>query len=225
LYGSLSIPIYLRDPIDDYEDLIKKYVLGFHSVLELGSGIGTHTEILLKTGAKVITLDISKKSLDILENKFINDYVNFETLEADIEKIPLANSSIDIICSAGSISYGQTELVMNEMVRLLKPNGLLIIVDSLDNNPIYSINRWIGYLLGKRTLGTIKNMLNIKKINAFQNKFILKKLNFYGSIIWTVPVLKFLFNDIVISAIIRKFDKIINVKKSAFKFTLMMQKK
>ena len=68
-------------------------------------------------------------------------------------------------------------------------------------------------------------MLNTKKIDTFQNKFNLKKLNFYGSIIWIVPLLKFLFSDIVISAIIRKFDKIINVKKSAFKFTLMMQKK
>ena len=225
LFGSSSIPIYLQEPIEDYENLIKKNILSNHSVLELGCGIGTHTEILLKTKAKIITLDISKKSLDILENKFTNDYFNFKTLEADIESIPLANSSIDIICSAGSISYGKSELVMNEIIRILKPNGLIIIVDSLNNNPVYKLNRWINYLLGKRTLGTIKNMLNIKKINMYKNNFVLKELNFYGSIIWMVPILKVFFNDIVINTIVRKFDKVINVKKSAFKFTLIMKKK
>lgn len=224
LFGSLSIPIYLRESIEDYEDLVKKNVLSSHSVLELGCGIGTHTEILLKTKAKITTLDISKKSLDILHNKFINDYINFKTLEADIERIPLANSSIDIICSAGSISYGKSELVMSEIIRILKPNGLFIITDSLNNNPIYIFNRWISYLLGKRTLGTMKNMLNIKKIYMYRNNFILKELNFYGSIIWMVPIFKLFLSDIVISTIIRKFDKMINVKKTAFKFTSIMKK-
>ena len=37
---------------------------------------------------------------------------------------------------------------MNEIYRVLKQGGILIIVDSLNHNPVYKFNRWIHYLYG-----------------------------------------------------------------------------
>ena len=225
LYGIKSIPLYLRNPITIYEGYIQKYISSEHKVLEIGSGVGIHSESILSSGANVIFSDISNTSLSALNKKFHKKYSNFEILESDMESIPLPESSIDIICSAGSISYGDNDILLKEILRLLKPHGLLIIVDSLNNNPIYSINRWISYFLGKRTIGTIKNMFSTKKIDKLQEYFELKELSFFGSIIWTVPFLKLFFDNSFISVIVKKFDNLLKVKKSAFKFSFVMMKK
>ena len=225
LYGIKSIPLYLRYPISLYEDYIKKCVSSEHKVLELGSGVGTHSESILKSGANVIFSDISKVSLSVLNKKFHSKYTNFEIFESDIERIKLPDNSIDIICSAGSISYGNNTIVMKEILRLLKPKGILIMVDSLNDNPIYYLNRWINYLLGNRTKSTIKNMFNIKKIHDYRKHFEIKELAFFGSLLWTVPFLRLFLNDYNINKIIKKTDNMINVKKSAFKFSLIMVKK
>jgi ubiquinone/menaquinone biosynthesis C-methylase UbiE len=37
--------------------------------------------------------------------------------------------------SAGSLSYGDNDIVMNEIYRVLKLQGVFIAIDSLNNNP------------------------------------------------------------------------------------------
>ena len=54
-----------------------------------------------------------------------------------MEKLPFRDNSFDAICSAGSLSYGDNLIVMNEIYRLLKTGGSFIAVDSLNNNPIF----------------------------------------------------------------------------------------
>jgi ubiquinone/menaquinone biosynthesis C-methylase UbiE len=53
-----------------------------------------------------------------------------------MEKLPFANQSFDIIVSAGSLSYGDNDIVMNEIYRVLKLQGVFIAIDSLNNNNI-----------------------------------------------------------------------------------------
>ncbi len=223
-YGISSFNSYLRPPYIKYYELITKYVTDSHTVLELGSGIGNHTEALLKTGSKVIASDISKNSLNILFKTFRNKYKNLNILEADMEKIPFEDSLFDVVVSAGSISYGSKELVRREIHRLLKPGGYLIIVDSLNNNIFYIINRYLRYLLGNRSKSTLKNMYKFDDIEKYKSNFDLKELFFFGSIIWAAPIIKYFFRDNMINKIINQFDRLINVKKSAFKFTLVLRK-
>jgi ubiquinone/menaquinone biosynthesis C-methylase UbiE len=52
-----------------------------------------------------------------------------------MEKLPFADQSFDIIVSAGSLSYGDNDIVMNEIYRVLKLQGVFIAIDSLNNNP------------------------------------------------------------------------------------------
>ena len=61
---------------------------------------------------------------------------------------------------------------------------------------------------------------DIEKYNSSD----LKELFFFGSIIWVTPIIKYFFSDNMINKIINKFDRLINVKKSAFKFTLVLRK-
>ena len=106
-------------------------------VLELGAGRGNHTAVICETKAKVIALDISESSLVVCKNLFSK----VQIMVGNIENIPLQTNSVDIVVSAGSLSYGDHEKVRNEIFRVLKPAGSIIMIDSLNHNFIYRINQ------------------------------------------------------------------------------------
>ena len=59
-------------PISKYYELIRKNISENHKILEIGSGTGNHTRVLLDTLAEVNVIDISGKSLEVLEKRFNN---------------------------------------------------------------------------------------------------------------------------------------------------------
>ena len=68
-----------------------------------------------------------------------------------MELLPFDNEIFDIVACAGGLSYGDNKLVLNEIYRVLKPKGMFICIDSLNENPIYKFNRYLHYLRGNRT--------------------------------------------------------------------------
>ena len=75
-------------------------------------------------------------SIQYLKSHFI-DYPNLTTCLADIECLPFKSNSFDVVVSAGVLSYGIHEVVLNEIHRVLAPGGCFICVDSLNHNPLY----------------------------------------------------------------------------------------
>jgi ubiquinone/menaquinone biosynthesis C-methylase UbiE len=157
-------------------------------------------------------------------NKKYSKYKNFSSKVADMEKLPFKNESFDVICSAGSLSYGDNNLVMKEIYRVLKLGGVAVLVDSLNNNPIYRLNRYINYIKGNRTESTLKRMPNVNLIDEYIKKFGYGKVKFFGSISWAFPILKLLLSEKLITKISNFLDKYFKIKKSAFKFVLILNK-
>ena len=224
--GSEDISLYLREPYLKYENYIKKYIKPSYKVLEVGSGTGIHTYSILKTGAKVTATDISRSSTKIVNKKY-RSFVEINKLEtkiADIEDLPFSDESFDAITSAGSLSYGSRKLVDNEIYRVLKPGGKFICVDSLNNNLIYRANRFTGFILGKRSLMTIKNMLATSDINNLEKKYEEIKVRYYGSITFAIPFISKVIGKKKASYFSSYLDRKCNIKKSAFKFVLLAKK-
>jgi len=223
--GSSSYSPSIRRPYLKYEEAHIKFIDNNDNVLEIGAGIGTHTHSLLETGAFVVATDISPNSVKIIKKRYKKYSDKLIAKVADMESLPFGNETFDVVCSAGSLSYGDNQIVMNEINRVLKPGGRLIIVDSLHENPLYIINRWLGYFRGARSLSTIKRMPTLKLIREYGNKFNLKKLDFFGSLIWLSPILVFFLKKEMVGKFFDRFDKLINVKRSAFKFVAVFYKK
>ena len=171
----------------------------------------------------VCATDISSKSVEVLNKKF-KKYKNFSSKVADMEKLPFKNESYDIICSAGSLSYGENSIVMSELYRVLKPLGVVIIVDSLNNNIIYRLNRYVHFYRGKRSRSTITRIPNINLIKRYTKKFGNGKVKFFGSVTWIFPLLKIFISEKNICMFSDWVDKKFKIKKSAFKFVLILQK-
>ena len=93
--------------------------------------------------------------------------------EADISFIcgnatetPFDAETFDCIVMANSLSYVHFENFLEEVNRILKPGGLFLLMDVLDNNPIYRLNRFIHYLRGNRSLALFEVLSNNKRETA-----------------------------------------------------------
>ena len=192
--------------------------------MEIGAGLGENTSKLIEMSFNICATDLSSNSVKFMRKKFFKKK-NFTTMVADMEKLPFKNESFDVICSAGSLSYGNNNIVMNELYRVLKIGGSLIIVDSLNDNPIYRVNRFINYIKGDRSKSTLERIPNINLINNYITKFGYGKVKYFGSITWAFPILKFFFKEKFISKISNLVDKKLKINKSAFKFVMTCIKK
>ena len=137
--------------------VLKKSFKGGH-ILEIGCGSGIHSALLSNFG-KVSATDLTKttivlgKSVD-RDRKRIFDTLATNNIDFRYNNgisLPFENESFNVVTSSGSLSYGDATKVDSEIRRVIKPSGFFICVDSLNNNPVYRLNRFIHYLKKERT--------------------------------------------------------------------------
>lgn len=221
LLGSEIVPEYFKAPYLYYEAQVAHNIHQSCNVLELGAGSGMHTLTLLKTGASITTSDISPSSLEVIKKKYSPHFQNLRTEVADIETLPFGDDTFDVVCCAGSLSYGALDKVLTEVTRILKPGGAFICVDSLNNNLIYRFNRWVHYLKGERTKSTLINMPNIARLKVICRLFENADLHYYGSISYLMPLVSKVFGEKTSAQISNTVDNFFGIKRSAFRFVLV----
>ncbi len=218
------IPFYLKSAYTKYNSLISKNINSSMNVLEIGCGTGEHTEKILKTGCKFTASDISENSLKIVNLKYKKKYQNLKILSADIEQLPFKDMSFDAVCCAGSLSYGSKKQVLSEIFRVLKTNGVFISIDSLNDNPIYKLNRYIHFLRGNRSFSTLINMPSLSLLKLYKKKFGDLEIYFFGNFFWCIPAMKLFCSKRRINNIMKLCDKYIRLNLLAFRFVMIVRK-
>jgi len=128
------------------------------TVLDLGSGGGIDVLLSAKrvgpTG-KVYGLDMTDGMLALAnENKRKAGAQNVEFLKGEIEHIPLADNSVDVVISNCVINLSSDkEQVLREAFRVLKPGGRFAVSDVVTRGAIApeireSVLLWIGCVAG-----------------------------------------------------------------------------
>lgn len=103
-------------------------------VLDIATGTGDLALLMTKTSAeKIIGLDISAGMLavgrDKIEAKNLSSKI--EMLLADSENIPFENDTFDAITVAfGVRNFENLEKGLTEILRVLKPNGIFVILET-----------------------------------------------------------------------------------------------
>lgn len=109
----------------EIDKLVTKYVQPEMKILDLGCGNGRLLEIL-PDDINYIGLDISLANIKIAQKKF----PEYQFTTGSILKIPCSDQIFDIVFAIASLHHIPSEkyrlAAMSEILRVLKPNGLLI---------------------------------------------------------------------------------------------------
>ena len=93
-------------------------------IIEVGSGAGRFTEILLKYGAIVYSFDLSNAVLANYANNM--PHKNLTIFQANIENIPFKDNFFDISLCLGVIQHTQNfSLSLAEVARVTKDGGII----------------------------------------------------------------------------------------------------
>jgi demethylmenaquinone methyltransferase/2-methoxy-6-polyprenyl-1,4-benzoquinol methylase len=109
-------------------------LLPHHQVLDLASGTGDlalRMAPMLNHNGSIILSDINESMLTIGRNRMIDaGYIHAQVVVANAETLPFADNSFDRITMAfGLRNVTDKQQALNELHRVLKPNGLLMVVE------------------------------------------------------------------------------------------------
>lgn len=163
------------------------------TILDLGSGAGLDCFLASRkvgeTG-KVIGVDMAYSMVEKAKNNALKyGYKNVEFIVGDIENLPLANNSVDIIISNCVLSLASDKKVaFKEACRVLKRGGLMYVSDIVLLKPLSIEQRSDKKLIGTCPLGAILREEYIKsllengfEINILEEDFEVNKKKFDNS--------------------------------------------
>jgi 2-polyprenyl-3-methyl-5-hydroxy-6-metoxy-1,4-benzoquinol methylase len=123
-----------------FDKIIPFEAIAGKRVLEIGCGMGLHTELMTRAGAKVTALDISPKSVAATKARLALRGLEADVREVDAETIDF-HEEFDLIWSWGVIHHSsRTGRVLRNLYNALKPGGeLRFMVYSLDGAEAYAV--------------------------------------------------------------------------------------
>jgi ubiquinone/menaquinone biosynthesis C-methylase UbiE len=123
-------------------------------LLELGAGLGTDHAQFAKNGAITTDLDLSAGHLEHARRNFALRGLHGEFVHGDAENMPFGDGTFDIVYSNGVIHHTpNTARVVDEMFRVLKPGGKVIVMVYAENSLHYWRNLLYGIGIGRDRLG------------------------------------------------------------------------
>jgi len=131
-------------------------------ILDFGCGEGTRLNWIAANKKGSLGLDISQKGIELARKK----YPKLNFIKADLEKVPLKDASFDLVYSAYVLEHlSDPEKVLGEAIRLLEPNGFLLLVAPNYGAP----NRCSPPFKGSRQKKLIKGFLKDLSVLSFSS--------------------------------------------------------
>ncbi len=155
------------------ESLLKIHSSG-KTVLDYGCGTGIHSICSIQYGAiSVIGIDISEESLTIARERARKAGVEEKTIFQimDCENMKFPDNTFDIILDGGTFSSLDLTKALPELARVLKPEGMIIGIETLGHNPIFNIKRRLNVLRGTRTKWAADHIFKMSDFTLMRRHF------------------------------------------------------
>jgi SAM-dependent methyltransferase len=93
-------------------------------VLEIGCGLGSHTQLLSEAGCNLTAIDITDRAVDLTRKRLALKSLNIDVRQMDAEQMDFPDEEFDSIWSWGVIHHSaNTEEILSQVARVLKPGG------------------------------------------------------------------------------------------------------
>ncbi|MBI3653903.1 MAG: class I SAM-dependent methyltransferase [Acidobacteria bacterium] len=123
------------------------------AVLEIGCGLGTDAINFARAGAHYTGVDLTERSIELVQRRFDFENLKGELRTADAENLPFADNTFDLVYSHGVLHHTpDTERAINEAHRVLKPNGQAMVMLYHKNSYNYRVNIMMLRRMGARLL-------------------------------------------------------------------------
>lgn len=152
-----------------------EYLPATGKVLDIGCGQGQDSTFFAEHGLEVIGSDLSSEGINYAKQRLpeeLKERVVF--VEGDVSKpLPYENESLDIVYSHLALHYFDketTQRIFDEIYRVLKPGGKIIVLMNSVNDPEYGEGEKIEddyYHIGNM----YKRFFSSETIKEFTNKF------------------------------------------------------
>jgi SAM-dependent methyltransferase len=112
-------------------------------VLEYGCGLGELSSLLAKSGARVITFDLSPRSVQITQQRAVLNQVQASVgvAVAAGERLPYADESFDVIFGKAILHHLDVKVGGSELYRVLKRGGKAMFVEPMGMNLVLNLVR------------------------------------------------------------------------------------
>jgi len=141
----------------------EKFLPRNSNVLEIGCGLGGHSESICKLNNKLTAIDLNPTSVHVTSRRLKNNGYDASVLEMDAENLEFEDETFDFIFSWGALHHTpDTQKTMDELYRVLKPGGRVCIM-LYNKNSLYNLLEVffkIGILQGQIFKG-MKHLRNI----------------------------------------------------------------
>src|ERR1700675_4315105 len=117
------------------------------TVLDLGCGTGENVVPLIERGARVVGIDISPDLIALAQQRINNANLEATLAAGDAYQTGLPDESVDAIFSMALIHHLDIKLVRDEMWRVLRKGGVIILRDPVRFSKGYA---WVRSLLPSR---------------------------------------------------------------------------
>ncbi len=97
-------------------------------IADIGSGTGLFTRLLLERGSRVIAIEPDNTMRIVAERLLGDEFQRFVSIMGTAESTSLPDCSVNHIVCAQSFHWFDLEKCKNEFLRILKPNGTVIII-------------------------------------------------------------------------------------------------
>jgi len=160
----------------DFFEYLERKVKNCH-VLDFGCGIGSSIEKIIKfKPKKIIGIDISEISINKAKIKAKDLGIDVDYKVDNCEQTNLEENSFDIIYGTGILHHLQLNKCLNEIYRLLKPNGTILFIEPLGTNPL--INLYRKFTPNARSKD--EHPLVNKDFDFINSRFANMKIKYYG---------------------------------------------
>jgi 2-polyprenyl-3-methyl-5-hydroxy-6-metoxy-1,4-benzoquinol methylase len=172
--------------------ILKPYLKDCHTILDIGSGVGTIDFYLAKKGKDVTGIEISTKAVNLAKKnaKLFNLSEKIKFIVAKFpDKVP--SKQYDLVILSEVIEHLKDDSkTLRDIRGVLKPKGLLVITTPSKNAPLYRLgllnefDKSVGHLRRYSTddLLNLLNNNNYQVINFGRHEGILRNFLFTNSV-------------------------------------------